>query len=81
MDSLAVGQVSAPVRSQFGWHLIRVDERRDRNVGDEYRRMQARQMLHQQRVEPAFDDWLSQARSQVYIDNRLDPQASSGRRR
>lgn len=81
MNALAPGQVSAPVRSQFGWHLIRVDERRERNVGDEYRRMQARQMLLQQRVEPAFDDWFSQVRSQAFIDNRIDPQASSGRRR
>lgn len=81
MNSLAVGQVSEPVRSPFGWHLIRVDERRERNVGDEFRRMQARQMLHQQRVEPAFDDWLSQARSRAFIDNRLDSQTASGLRR
>lgn len=81
MNALVPGQISAPVRSQFGWHLIRVDEHRERNVGNEYRRMQARQMLLQQRVEPAFDDWFSQVRSQTFIDNRIDPQASSGHRR
>ena len=80
MNALALNEISAPVRTQFGWHLIRVDERKDRNVGDEYLRMQARQMLHQQRVEPAFDDWLSQVRSQAFIDNRLDPANSSKRR-
>lgn len=81
MDALAVGQISEPVRSQFGWHIILVEERRQRNVGDEFRRMQARQMLHQQRVEPAFDDWFSQIRSQAFIDNRLDPESSSGYRK
>lgn len=81
MDALAIGQVSAPVRSQFGWHLIRVEERRDRNVGNEYRRLEARQALHAQRVEPAFDDWFSQIRSQAFIDNRLDPESSSRRRK
>ena len=81
MNALVPGQISAPVRSQFGWHIIRVDEHRERNVGNEYRRMQARQMLLQQRVEPAFDDWFSQVRSQTFIDNRIDPQASSGHRR
>lgn len=81
MDALTIGQISEPVRSQFGWHIIRVDERRDRNVGNEYRRMQARQVLHDQRVEPAFDDWFSQIRSQAFIDNRLDPESSSGRRK
>lgn len=81
MDSLALDQVSAPVRTQFGWHLIQVKERRERNVGNEFRRMQARQILHEQRVEPAFDDWLNQIRSQAFIDNRLDPQSSSRSRK
>lgn len=80
MDALALGQISAPVRTQFGWHIIRVDERRERNVGNEYRRMQARQMLREQRVEPAFDDWFSQIKGQAFIDNRLDPASSSRRR-
>lgn len=80
MDALAPGQISAPVRTQFGWHIIRVDERRERNVGNEYRRMQARQMLREQRVEPAFDDWFSQIKGQAFIDNRLDPASSSRRR-
>lgn len=76
MNALQVGQVSEPVLSQFGWHLIRVDERREKDMEDEYRRMHARQILFQQRVEPAFEDWLSQLRGQAYIDNRLDPQSS-----
>lgn len=71
MDSLAPGEISEPVLSQFGWHIIRVDERRQRNVGIEYYRMQARRALHEQRIEPAFDDWFSQIRSQAFIDNRL----------
>lgn len=76
MNALQPGQVSEPVLSQFGWHLIRVDDRREKDMEDEYRRMQARQTLFQRRVEPAFEDWLSQLRGQAYIDNRLDPQSS-----
>lgn len=81
MDGLAVGEISAPVRSQFGWHIIRVEDRRERDVGNEFYRMQARQALHEQRIEPAFDDWFNQVRSQAFIDNRLDSQSSSGRRK
>lgn len=76
MNALRPGQVSEPVLSQFGWHLIRVEERREKDMEDEYRRMQARQVLFQRRVEPAFEDWLNQLRGQAYIDNRLDPQSS-----
>lgn len=80
MNTLQPGQVSEPVRSQFGWHLIRVEERRNKNMEDEFKRMQARQILFQRRVEPAFEDWLNRLRGEAYIDNRLDPQANASRR-
>lgn len=80
MDKLEPGQISAPVESQFGWHLIQVVERRTRNMENEYKRMQARQALFQQRAEPAFEDWLNGLRGRAYIDNRLDPESSTRKR-
>ena len=81
MDALEPNQISEPIQSQFGWHLIQVLERRTKNMENEFRRMQARQLLFQRRVEPAFEDWLSQLRGEAYIDNRLDPESNRGRRR
>ncbi|SHH92075.1 periplasmic chaperone for outer membrane proteins SurA [Pollutimonas bauzanensis] len=80
MDDLEPGQISQPVKSQFGWHLIQVLERRTKNMETEFKRMQARQILFQRRAEPAFEDWLNQLRGQAYIDNRLDPQSNRSRR-
>ncbi|NGM88570.1 molecular chaperone SurA [Parapusillimonas sp. SGNA-6] len=80
MNALEPNQISQPVKSQFGWHLIQVLERRTKDMEKEFKRMQARQILFQRRVEPAFEDWLSQLRGQAYIDNRLDPQSNRQRR-
>jgi len=77
MDALAVGEVSQPIRSPFGWHLIQVLDRREKDMSDEYQRLEARQILYEQYAEPAFENWLGQVRGQAYVDNRLDPSRSS----
>jgi len=74
MNNLQVGEVSEPVLSPFGWHLIQIDERRDHDVSDDLQRMQARQILFERRAEPAFEDWLEQLRTSAYVDNRLEKQ-------
>ena len=76
MDSLQPGEVSEPFRSPFGWHIVEVLERRNQDMGDEYKRMQARQILFQRRIEPAVDQWLNELYGKAYIENRLDPQSN-----
>lgn len=74
MNGLQPNEISQPVQSPFGWHLIQVEERREKDMADEYQRMQARQTLFERRAEPAMQDWLEQLRDRAFIDNRLEKQ-------
>ena len=72
MKKLKIGEVSEPVQTSFGWHLIVVDERRTQDMAEQFQRNQVRQRLFLQRSEAAFESWLQQVRNSSYIDNRLE---------
>ncbi|WP_063569398.1 peptidylprolyl isomerase [Achromobacter ruhlandii] len=74
MNALKPGEISQPIQTPFGWHLIQVEERRQHDATDDLARMRARQTLFERRAQPAFEDWLDQLRAQAYIDNRLEKQ-------
>jgi peptidyl-prolyl cis-trans isomerase SurA len=72
MNGLKVNEISAPVRSPFGWHLIQVLERRtDQGSGDRAR-MQARLALRDRKADEAYQEWLRQLRDKTYVELRLD---------
>lgn len=71
MNSLQPGQISEPVKSPFGWHLIVVEERRTQDMAEQYRRNIARQELYERRARSQFDAWLQQMRNMAFIDNRM----------
>ncbi len=71
MNRLAVGEVSAPVRTEFGWHLIEVVERRNAKISSDKQRDQARAILRERKLEQAYEDWLRQIRDSATVETRL----------
>ena len=61
------GDFSAPFRSQFGWHILKVDNTRQRDVTEQYRRSAAREFLFTRQAPQAQEDWLQELRSGAYI--------------
>lgn len=72
MNALQPGEVSQPVESPFGYHLIEVVERKSEEISRERQRLIARQALREQKLEESYEDWLRQLRDRAYVEYRLD---------
>jgi peptidyl-prolyl cis-trans isomerase SurA len=72
MAKLKPGEMSAPVRSPFGWHLIVVDERRTQDVTQDRRRDVARNAIRQRKADEQFQEFLRQLRDRAYVEYKTD---------
>jgi peptidyl-prolyl cis-trans isomerase SurA len=73
MDALKPGEISQPVTTQFGVHLIQVLARRERDVSREREEADARNQIHARKADERYEQWLRQLRDEAYVDYRLDP--------
>jgi len=65
-------EVSQPVRTQFGWHLLQVLERRTADASAERKRLEARKALRDRKSDEAFQEWLRQLRDRAWVEYRLE---------
>jgi peptidyl-prolyl cis-trans isomerase SurA len=72
MNELQPGEISQPVRSPFGFHLIQVLERRKQDMTKEAARLKARQEIRARKSEEAYQDWVRELRDRAYVELRLE---------
>jgi len=68
MDTTAVGEISEPFRTQFGWHILRVEGKREQDMTSEAVRKKAGDFLHNRKYQEELDAWLQQIRDEAFVD-------------
>jgi peptidyl-prolyl cis-trans isomerase SurA len=74
VQSLAVGEVSVPLISRFGVHLIQLMERRNAPLGEREQREMVRGMLREKKLDETYTSWARDLRARAYVELRDPPQ-------
>ena len=74
MDQLAPGQISQPLISRFGVHLIQLNERRNAPLSEREQREMVRSMLREKKIAEAYENWVRDTRARAYVELREAPQ-------
>jgi peptidyl-prolyl cis-trans isomerase SurA len=72
MNRLEPGELSKPFKTQFGWHLLQVMERRNHDSTEEYERSRVRQLIRSRKYDEELFLWLRRLRDESYVDYRID---------
>ncbi|MBI3547089.1 MAG: peptidylprolyl isomerase [Gammaproteobacteria bacterium] len=68
MKNLKPNQLSEPIRTSFGVHLIQVLERRDHDVSEERLHAAARQQIHARKADERYEQWARQLRDEAFVE-------------
>ena len=63
-----IGEISDPIHSQYGWHILEVTGRRDQDMTELAMRGKAREYLHSRKYQEELDAWLRKIRDEAFVD-------------
>ena len=73
-NALKPGDLSQPLISRFGVHLIQLQERREQRLSQREQREVARQAVRMKKTEDAYATWTQEVRGRAYVEYRDPPQ-------
>ena len=71
MNEMDINQISQPFRTQFGWHIVQVTERRNQDFSEDIKRSQASQILKQRKFQEELQVWQQEIRDEAFIEIKL----------
>ena len=70
LAQLPLNELSQPIQSRFGWHLMEVLERRSHDTTDEAKREQCARQIRATKAEEERELWARRLRDQAFVDIR-----------
>ncbi|MBU2873322.1 peptidylprolyl isomerase [Marinobacter salexigens] len=68
MQEASVGEYKGPFRSQFGWHILQVEERRQKDISTDVKEAEARQAIYRRKFETELQNWLREIRDEAFVE-------------
>ena len=71
MNNIAVGEISEPFESQFGWHILQVTDRRQQDFSEEILRNRAQNLIRQRKYDEELQVWLQEIKDEAFIEIKI----------